>query len=193
MIKDIHITELPKKTLSVNPKKFLLWLFMVSIVMIFASLTSAYIVRQAEGNWLQYKLPVEFWATTAILLLSSFSVQWAYRATKRDDISRIKVYLSITLLLGLLFLAGQVYVWSIMVDHDVYFVGNPGGSFLYVLTGVHGFHLISGLIYLIIMLIKTIRYKVHSRNSLQMSLCVTYWHFLDALWIYLFVFLLLNN
>jgi cytochrome c oxidase subunit 3 len=193
MIKDIHISEVPKKTMSMNPKRFLLWMFMVSIVMIFASLTSAYIVRQAEGNWLAYELPQLLWTSTFILIVSSVTAQLAYRAGKMDNLGALKSYLSLTVILGVVFLVTQVYSWGVLVDNDVYFVGNPSGTFLYVIMGVHGLHLVSGIIYLLIMLVRGFRYKVHSKNLLHLGLSVSYWHFLDGLWLYLFIFLLLNH
>lgn len=193
MIKDINISEVPKKTMTMNPKKFMLWMFMVSIVMIFASLTSAYIVRQAEGNWLAFDLPNLLWYSTVILILSSVTGQLAYRSAKQDNILALKAYLGITLVLGIGFLITQFYTWGILVDNNVYFVGNPGGSFLYVIMGVHGFHLISGLLYLLVMLVRTLQSKVNSSNLLHLGLSVSYWHFLDALWLYLFVFLILNH
>jgi cytochrome c oxidase subunit 3 len=193
MIKDINISEVPKKTMTMNPKKFLLWMFMVSIVMIFASLTSAYIVRQAEGNWLAFELPSILWYSTIILLLSSVTAQLAYRSAKQDNISALKIYLSVSVVLGISFLVSQFYTWGALVDNSVFFVGNPSGSFLYVIMGVHGFHLVSGIVYLVFMLVRTFLHKVHSKNLLHLGLSVSYWHFLDALWLYLFVFLMLNH
>lgn len=193
MIKDIHLSEIPKKTMTMNPKRFLLWMFMVSIIMIFASLTSAFIVRQAEGNWLAFELPKILWYSTVLLLLSSVTAQLAYRSARHDNILALKTYLGISLVLGVGFLISQIYTWGVLVDNNVYFVGNPAGSFLYVIMGVHGFHLISGLIYLLVMLARTYQYKVHSKNLLHLGLSVSYWHFLDGLWLYLFVFLLLNH
>lgn len=193
MIKDIQISEVPKKTMSMNPKRFLLWMFMVSIVMIFASLTSAFIVRQAEGNWLAYELPQLLWTSTFILLVSSVTAQLAYWAAKKDNLGALKAYLSASVILGVVFLITQVYSWGALIDNDVYFVGNPSGTFLYVIMGVHGLHLISGIIYLLIVLVRSFRYKVHSKNLLHLGLSVSYWHFLDGLWLYLFIFLLLNH
>ena len=193
MVRDIHISEIPKKTMTMNPKRFLLWMFMVSIVMIFASLTSAYIVRQAEGNWLAFELPSILWYSTIILVLSSATAQLAFRSAKQDNIMALKAYLSLSVILGIGFLVTQIYTWGVLVDNNVFFVGNPSGSFLYVIMGVHGFHLISGLVYLLIMLTRAYQYKVHSKNLLHLGLSVSYWHFLDGLWLYLFVFLLLNH
>lgn len=193
MTSDFKLVEEPKRPLSMHPKKFALWLFMITVIMIFAALTSGYIVRQAEGNWVVFELPVEMWVTTGIILLSSVTMHWAYLEAKKDNLERVKLAISITSVLGVLFLVGQFYVWTILVKNDVYLVGNPSGSFLYILSGLHGLHIVSGVIFLIIVLISTFRYKVHSKNLSQIQMCTTYWHFLDALWIYLFVFLLLNH
>lgn len=187
------MTGVPKKTMSMNPKKFLLWMFMVSIVMVFAALTSAYLVRQAEGNWLDYKLPSVLWISSIIILMSSITVQLSLRSLKRGNDRVAKITLAITILLGIAFMASQFNAWEILVANEVYFVGNPGGSFLYVLTGFHGFHLISGMIYLIVIFIMISTKKVNKQNILPMELSTTYWHFLDGLWLYLFVFLLLNH
>ena len=182
-----------EQPISMHPKKFALWLFIVSVVMIFASLTSAYIVRQAEGNWLEFELPSIFWYTSGIIVLSSLTLHYAYLAAKKDELQKLKIGMVLTAILGLAFLVGQWYSWVALVDRDVYFVGNPAGSFLYVFTGLHAIHLISGVIFLIIVLISSFRYKVHSKNMNAMEMCVTYWHFLGGLWLYLFMFLLLNH
>lgn len=183
----------PEPTLSVDPKKFILWLFIVSIVMLFASQTSAYLVRRAEGNWLEFEMPVIFWYSTVVLVASSMSMQWAYFSAKKDSFNNLKIAISITFVLGLAFLWMQFEGWKEMVNMKVYFVGNPSGSFLYVFTGLHAFHLISGLIVLLMALVAAFRYKVHAKNLRRIEICATYWHFLDILWVYLFFFLLTFN
>jgi cytochrome c oxidase subunit III len=193
MMTDIKIVEQPQQPLAMNAKKFALWLFIITIVMIFAALTSAYIVRQAEGNWVVFDLPVELYYTTGIILLSSITMHWAYLAAKKDELLQVKMAITLTSILGLAFLTGQVYVWGALVDMRIFLVGNPSGSFLYILSGLHGLHLVSGVIFLIIVLISTFNYKVHAKNLNQIQMCTTYWHFLDALWVYLFLFLLLNH
>ncbi|CAN5388689.1 hypothetical protein BH23BAC1_BH23BAC1_05920 [soil metagenome] len=194
MDKDLNLNvneaELP---LSMHPKKFALWLFIVSIVMIFAALTSAYIVRQGQGNWFEFDLPSIFWINSGIIILSSVTMHIAYLSAKRNNLEWVKIFMAITTLLGVLFLIMQFYAWDELKKMEIYFVGNPSGSFLYVFTGVHGFHLVTGLIFLIVVLVATFRYKVHSKNMIQMEMCSTYWHFLDGLWLYLFMFILLNN
>jgi cytochrome c oxidase subunit III len=177
-------------TLGMNPKKFSFWLFLISVVMIFASLTSGYIVRKSEGNWVDFELPPIFWLTTAVLLLSSVTHHLAFKAAKSDDLPAAKGWMSLTFLLGLVFLITQWYSWVYLVNINVYFSGNNvAGSFLYVLTGLHALHVISAIVFVAIITFKTFRYQVHSKNILGMELCTTYWHFLDALWIYLFAFL----
>jgi cytochrome c oxidase subunit 3 len=182
-----------EQPLAMHPKKFALWLFIVSVVMIFASMTSAYIVRMSEGNWLEFELPDIFWYTSIIIILSSISLHWAYISAKKDSLDQLRIALLVTAILGVSFLVGQWYSWVALVDQDVYFVGNPAGSFLYVFTGLHAIHLISGVIFLIIVLISSLRFKIHSQNMAQMEMCTTYWHFLGGLWLYLFMFLLLNH
>ncbi|MEL7006321.1 MAG: cytochrome c oxidase subunit 3, partial [Bacteroidota bacterium] len=191
MTSDLRIVEEPKKPLSMNPRKFALWLFMITVVMIFAALTSAYIVRQAEGNWLDFALPVEMWISTGVILISSITMHWALIAAKKDNLEQVKVAISTTTVLGVVFLIAQLYVWSALVENNVFFVGNPSGSFLYVLSGLHGLHIVSGIVFLLIVLVATHRYKVHSKNLNTIQMCTTFWHFLDALWIYLFLFLLI--
>lgn len=194
MVEEYKLVDAPiEQPLSMHPKKFALWLFIVTVVMIFAAFTSAHIVRQADGDWLIYDIPPMLWITSGIILTSSIFMQWAYLAAKKNKLEQVKIALSITTVLGIAFLVGQVKAWGQLVDAGVFFVGNPAGSFMYVFTGIHGAHLISGVVYLLYMLISSFRYKVHSKNMLNMDMCTTYWHFLGGLWIYLFIFLLLNH
>jgi len=188
----IQIEE-PKATLSMHPKKFALWLFIVSIVMLFAALTSAYIVKQADGNWLSFKLPEIFVINTIVIALSSLTMHLAYMAAKNDLLQRVKWLLLVTVLLGVLFLIGQYISWSELVNENVYFVSNyASGSFIYIFTGLHGLHLVSGLIFLLITYASSLRLKIHAKNRLQIEMCMTYWHFLGGLWVYLYIFLLFN-
>jgi cytochrome c oxidase subunit 3 len=188
---EFRIVEEPKRTLAMNPKKFGMWLFIGSVVMLFASLTSAYIVRQAEGNWLYFELPGILTVSTIVIVLSSVTMQWAYWSAKKDNLQRVKALVVATTLLGFSFLVLQFMGWKDLVANQVYLVGNPSGSFLYVITGLHGMHIISAIVFLLIVLVSVFRLKVHSKNLLQIEMCTTYWHFLGGLWLYLFVFLLL--
>lgn len=193
MTSEFKIVEEPKKQLAMHPKKFAMWLFVASVGMLFASLTSAYIVRQAEGNWLYFDLPATLYWTTAVILVSSVTMQMAYWAAKKDLLERVKVLVVITMGLGLVFLVGQWMAWLDLVNHSIHLVGNPSGSFLYIITGLHGLHIVSALVYLVIVLVSAYRFKIHSRSLAQIEMCTTYWHFLGGLWLYLFIFLLLNR
>ena len=193
MTTDFKIVEEPKKPISMHPKKFAMWLFMASVMMLFASLTSAYIVREAEGNWLYFELPSLFYYTTGIIILSSATMQWAYFAARKNNQSAVKWMVLSTSVLGVAFLVGQFQAWGALVRNSIYFIGNPSGSFLYVLTGLHGLHIVSAVVFLLIVLNSAYRNRIHSKNMAQMEMCTTYWHFLGALWIYLFIFLLINR
>lgn len=193
---DIQNQEIPKsftQNLSMNPKKFLLWLAIVSIIMMFAAFTSAYLVRRAEGNWLEFNIPVIFTYSSIVLLISSISMHLAYWAAKKDRFLLLRSAISITFALGIGFLVMQVIGWGELTRNNVFLVGNPSGSFFYVLSGLHGLHIISALIVLIFALVAAFSMKIHAKRLNQMEMCVTYWHFLDLLWLYLFFFLLYNN
>lgn len=179
--------------LKMHPKKFAMWLFMVSVVMLFAAFTSAYVVKQSDGVWLDFQLPALFDYTTAIIILSSVSMHWAVISAKKNLIKMIRLALGVTFVLGSLFLIGQLMAWAELVEADVHFVGNPAGSFLYVLTGIHGLHLVSAVIFLIVVLYSAFQYKIHSKSLVQLEICATYWHFLGGLWLYLYLFLALNH
>ncbi len=196
MAHDLRIVEEARKPRSMNPKKFALWLFIVSVVMLFGAWTSAYIVKRGEPGWSSFELPIQFWLNTGIMLVSSVTMVWAHKAARRDDLGQAKLGLALTLALGVAFLIGQWMAWGEMVAMNQYFAGsgsNSSSSFIYVLTGFHGLHIISGIIVVALALLATYRFKVHSKNMLRMELCSTYWHFLGGLWLYLFVFLILNR
>lgn len=197
MAAEIKLVEEAPKPLGMHPKKFGLWLFMVSVIMVFGGLTSAYIVRQAEGNWMLFDMPSMFWITTAIILASSGTMHWTYLLVKRDNLEMAKVAISITVILGVAFLVGQWMAYVQMTEGGIHFVPSTSsaisGSFLYVISGLHGAHIISGVIVLLFALVAIFRFSVHSRSMTRIEMCATYWHFLDGLWLYLFIFLLLNR
>jgi len=180
----------------IHPTRFLLILLIVSSFMMFAGLSSGYIVRRNEGNWLEFALPGGFLYTTLLIVISSITLQWSWAAARKDELMQVRAGLVVTFVLGVLFLIGQVMLWGQLVDQRVFFGGtdaNPSGSFLYVLVGLHGFHIILGLIFLVKVLRKSFQYQVHSRQMLSIGNVTIFWHFLGALWLYLYLFLLLNH
>lgn len=176
--------------LRIHPQKVVLWVGMVSIVMVFAALSSALIVRQGEGNWNFFEMPLAFWITSALVILSSGTMYYALRAAEKKNLSATVTGLWITALLGVAFLAGQFIGWTQLADAGIYFRDNPSNSFLIVLTGLHGLHLLGGLIAVVTVLVKSILLRYKPGEILGLELCSTYWHFMGALWIYLFLFLL---
>ena len=191
-----NIAEEPQETLSMHPKKFALWLFIVSILMVFAAMSSAYIVRKGDGNWLEFEMPQAFWISSAIILVSSVSMQWAHLAAKKDNLGTLKITMLVTFALGAAFIVAQYLGWQDLQERRIWLGGgmsNPAGSFVYVMTGLHVFHLVTGIVFLLLVLIASLRDEVHSKAMTRLDMCATYWHFLDFLWIYLFAFLLLNQ
>jgi cytochrome c oxidase subunit 3 len=174
-------------------KKFLLWLSMISMVMIFAALTSAIVVRKADGNWFSFAIPFEFTLSTIVLLLSSISIGAAVTFTKKDRQSSASLLLFITFVWGLCFAWLQFKGWEALVQNDIYFIdnrtGNISGSFFYVVTALHLLHMIGGIIAVFVSFIQSIRGKYTTKNYLGLKLSATFWHFLDGLWLYLFLFL----
>ncbi len=194
MAAEIRIVEEANKPIGMNPKKFALWLFMATVIMLFAAWTSAYIVKRGDIGWTEIIVPNQFWINTAIIMASSVSMIWAVRAARKDKLETVKLALSITTILGIAFVVGQLLAFKEMVALKEHFTGgNVSHSFVYVLSGAHGVHLISGVVFLVIVLAATFKYKVHSKNMDQIEMCAMYWHFLDVLWLYLFVFLLINK
>ena len=192
-IEDLRIVEEAKKPQAMNPKKFALWLFMTSVIMMFGAWTSAYLVKRGDAGWAEIIMPGQFYVNTVIVALSSVTMIWAYRLAKHDKIAQLKIALSVTTLLGILFLMGQYVAYTEMISLKQHFTGsNVSHSFLWVLPAVHGVHIVSGLIFLLIVLSNVFQYKVHSKRLNQLEMCATYWHFLGGLWLYLFIFLILN-
>lgn len=180
--------EIRKKT-----AKPMLYVAIGSMVMLFGGLTSAYVVRHAEGNWLVFTMPQAFYFSTALMLLSSLTMNFALMAAKKNNFTQIKQALGATLVLGIGFMFCQFMGWSQLSAQKVFFAGkdsNASGSFFYVLTGLHLAHLLGGMLYLLAVNIKALKNKYTAQNYLSLQLCATYWHFLDGLWIYLFFFLI---
>lgn len=178
---------------TINPTKFVTWLIIVASVMLFASLTSAYIVRRGEGNWLQFDIPMMFAISVVIAVISSLTMQYAIWRNKKDELNQTKTALLLTFALAVAFCISQWLGWKELVANNIHFVGNPSESFFYVISGLHLLHIIGGMIFLLVIIVKSFQYKVHKTSSLALTLCATYWHFLAATWIYLYFFLLLNR
>lgn len=170
--------------------KQLLWIGMGSIGMFFAGLTSAYIVRKAEGNWVDFILPEWFVYSTIVIVISSLILIFATRRIKKNK--EIFSLIVLVFLLGGLFTYLQINGWKELTSMGVYLTGegsNVAGSFLYILTLSHLVHLSGGLIALFVAAINIKTKKYNSKSFLGLEITAIYWHFLSVLWIYLFFFL----
>ncbi len=187
-----YISQEELKDIRNRTAKPLMWVGIVGMVMLFAGMTSAYIVRQAEGNWLYFDLPDTFYVSTAVIMISSMTMLLAQYAIKKDNTTLTNVMLLATLVLGFVFAMLQFQAWGELVDTGVFFAGresNASGSFLYVLTGLHLAHLAGGLFALIFTSVKSILKKYSAEDHVGIGVAATYWHFLDILWVYLLLFL----
>lgn len=171
-----------------HPHKFTLWVAIASIIMMFAGLTSAYIVKSNQANWEEVRTPVEFWYSTAAMLLSSLAIQMALRAFKQRELRNFRLLLVATLVLGVAFVYFQWKGFSWMWDNGVHFRGAGAGQFLYIIAGLHGLHVIGGMVALLVMLGKAFIGRTKSYDSVPVEVMSTYWHFVDALWLYLLIF-----
>lgn len=189
-MKDLEIDKLRLK--KEKAYKTMLLLGMASIVMIFAGLTSAYVVSSSRPDWLSdFNLPSAFLFSTIIMLISSLTFHLAKNAIKKDNRSLTTIYLGITLFLGILFIALQFVGFSQIVSEGYYFTGSESNvtiSFLYVLVIVHMVHIIGALISLLVVIYNHYKQRYNSSQSLGIELGAAFWHFLDFLWLYLFLF-----
>jgi cytochrome c oxidase subunit III len=188
----IMSTTISKERQKIHPHKFVLWVAMGSIVMMFAGLTSAYIVRQAGANWLEFELPPVFWFSTGVILFSSITMHLALKSFKAREMKRYRTLITITAIAGVVFAILQYSGFGFLYEHGVQVFGagsNPSASFLGIIVGLHALHVLGGVIALLIIFFKAYSRKVKTYNITSVELVSIYWHFVDILWIYLFIFL----
>lgn len=176
----------------IHPYKFTLWVAMGSIVMMFAGFTSALIVKRGQANWQGYELPVLFWYSTVAIVLSSITMQLAVRNFKQRNMAAYRQFLTITGVLGIAFMLMQFAGFNYVNTHGVKLLGqgsNVAGSFLAVIAGMHILHVLGGVVVILVLLRKAFASKTKTYDAVPVEVLATYWHFVDALWIYLFVFL----
>ena len=175
----------------IHPHKFTLWVGIGSIMMMFAGLTSAYIVKRNQANWVSFELPKAFWYSTAAIILSSLTIFMASKAFKERAMTRYRTLVTVTLALGVLFILLQLIGFRQLWHAGITLTGNVSYSFLYIIVGIHAVHVIGGIIALIIMSVKAFSSKIRNYSTVPVELISTYWHFVDILWVYLLVFLLM--
>lgn len=173
----------------IHPHKFTLWVAIGSIIMMFAGLTSAYIVKSGQAGWHEVKTPSLFWYSTATLLASSITMQAALRSFKHRSMPTFRTLFCITLVLGLVFVFIQYNAFQWLWERGVHFEGSSGaGQFLYIIFGLHALHVLGGIVALLVLLGRQYFGNYRTYNATPIEIMSTYWHFVDVLWIYLFVF-----
>lgn len=170
----------------------MLWLSIGTMVMFFAALTSGYIVRRGEGNWQFIDLPVAFYLSTALILLSSISMNWSVSSAKKVNHQAFLTSIVLTFILGAAFVYCQFSAFADLKARDIHPVGtgNSAAEFLYWISILHLVHVAAGFIVLSIVFIKALRGKYENGNYHGVQLCSIFWHFLDFMWLYLFLFFL---
>jgi len=178
--------------LSVPPAKIGLWLLLAVISSLFGLFISAYYMRMghAHGDWSPVALPRVLWLNTALLGLSSVGMQAARVAVRRAQTDRVRIYLTAGGLFAVAFLVGQLWAWS-QLNASGYFLGSPAAAFFYLLTAVHGLHLLGGLFVwgkTMVRMVPASLEVLDVRSSVE--LCTVYWHYLLIVWLVLFAVLL---
>lgn len=182
------VTNEPQR---IHPQRFIMWIAIGSIVMMFAGMTSAYIVKKNQGNWLAIELPVVFWYSTAVILASSLTMYLANTALRAGKISFYKSLITITAILGVTFVIMQWEGFKDLETRGIALIGpqsNSASSFLFVITGLHMLHVLGGVIALIVTFFRSFWVQEGQTNLVPTQIVATYWHFVDVLWIYLFIF-----
>lgn len=179
----------------IHPLKFALYVGIVSLIMAFAGFSSAYVVRQSAGNWLEFRLPSMFFVSTGVIAMSSFCLWMCSRAFNQQKETAYKSFMFATFLLGCVFLVTQYLGWMEMYASGIDLKGNPSGSFVYVMTILHAFHVLAGVVILAVALYHafTLPFGLNKKRRVRLDLTGIYWHFVDILWIYLLLFFILQR
>jgi len=168
-----------------------LWILLIAILMMFAGLSSAYIVLRGMPDWQSIQIPPVLWLNTAILLASSAAIEAARKSLAHRRVDVMKTWILLSAVFGFAFLAGQLYAWRQLVQAGVFLPSTLHSSFFYILTGLHGIHLLGGVSALGYVLIRAFRNQIIPGRDESLKLTATYWHFMDGLWVYLFILLVL--
>ncbi len=183
------VVEQTQQRKKIHPHKFTLWVAIGSIIMMFAGLTSAYIVKSNQAGWQSIEMPRMFWYSTGTILLSSIVMQMALRSFKQRVMNHYRLLIGATFLLGVVFVILQWIGFRQLWNSGIQFKGSSGGGqFLYVIAGLHALHVFGGVIALMVMFIKAFLGRTKLYGSVPVEMMATYWHFVDFLWIYLLVF-----
>lgn len=174
----------------IHPYKFNMWLGLAGIVMFFAAFTSAYLVMHAQRSWEHFELPDVFWFSTAVILISSYTMHLSVKNFKDHRMQRYKVLITVTAVLGLVFLLAQGDGFLNLYNRGITLQWNLSASLLYIIVGAHMLHVLGGVIALFIVFFRAYRRRIRTYDPVPIEVVATYWHFVDGLWIYLYIFFL---
>lgn len=174
------------KEFKIHPKMFLLYLSMASMVMLFSAFSSALIVKRGDTkHWLDVHIPIEFLFSTIAIVLSSLTIYLAY---KNIGTKKFRVFSLITIVLACFFVFLQVKGWNTLSANGTPYVGNPSGTFVYFISGIHGVHYVFGIFFLILLdRLYSGREKV-LEYSIYYNILQQFWHFIGLIWVYLYLF-----
>lgn len=175
----------------IHPQKYVLWIALASIVMMFAGLTSAVIVKRNQANWLSFDVPLIFWYSTGVIILSSITIMLSRKAFQNRQMKQYKSWLLTTTVLGIIFVFMQYFGFVQLWDSGITLTRNVSFSFLYVIVGIHALHVIGGVVALVIIWIRSYSTAKKIYSSVPIDIVSTYWHFVDFLWLYLLAFLVM--
>jgi cytochrome c oxidase subunit 3 len=184
-----------KPSRPVSPRRYFtaIAVAIVSILMFFMALISAYVVRKgSSSDWTSFHFPAVIWLNTAILLFSSLTMEVARRRLDESHLASFRTWWSVTTALGLLFVAGQLAVWRQLVHQGVFVASNPASSFFYVFTGAHAVHILGGVGALLYVAFRNFDRAKLTRIT-AVGVTSYFWHFLDGLWVFLAVVLYLGR
>jgi len=178
---------------TMHSKRFGLWIGLGSITMMFVALTSAYIVRRSAGNWMDFRLPNMFFISTIVILASSIALEMSYRSFVAHKEQVYKLWLFISLLLGLMFCVTQYWGWQQLYNIGIPLTGNPSGSFIYAISALHVAHVAGGILAISMAIYHafTLPFFVSGERQNRFKMVLHYWHYVDILWIYLLLFFLI--
>jgi len=178
---------------NIRAKKMMLWFGIISLIMSFAGWTSAFVVSSSRPDWLKdFQLPNAFLYSTILIILSSGTFFLAKKALKKDNRQLTTVWLLITFVLGILFIFNQFSGFQQIINLGYNFTGptsNVTMSYIYLIAIVHILHVVVGLICLLLVIYNHFKQKYNISKMLGFELASTFWHFIDILWVYLFLFL----
>lgn len=164
----------------------------VAVLMFFMALASAFLVRKGGADWVPVRIPALLWLNTMVLVTSSVTLEAARKRLAQADPGGFRKFWMVTTVLGVIFLIGQVVAWRVLVGQGIYLASNPASSFFYIFTGAHAAHLVGGVGALLYVAKRNFR-RAQVTQSVAAEVTSYYWHFMDALWLFLLALLYLGK